>query len=185
MDHESALGIIQSMLANEKDAIEHNKRRLADYIADYEVDPQLDTAAQVGRTREKIVNNTTRIEALEYVAGVLNQDEQIERIYKTAAGLFDPGTVLNTEADEYQRGVTELTMYLLGMDDVDDVAKTITGYIEDIRTPRQKIDAVIFSKFPERLMTFYTTDDIMAAVEDKNGDMWRVWPDGDTERYKR
>lgn len=57
----------------------------------------------------------------------------------------------------------------------------VPEFTED--TPRP-VDAVITRHFPDALSVFYSSPDY-AAVEDKNGDMWRVWADGDTERYPR
>jgi len=53
-------------------------------------------------------------------------DEQIENVYAQATDLFDPGTVLDIDNDEYARGVVELVTRLLGMDDKEDVADIIT-----------------------------------------------------------
>lgn len=55
-------------------------------------------------------------------------DHQIENVYKQAADLFDPNTVLDIDKDEYARGVTELVTNLLGMDNADkyEVAKIIS-----------------------------------------------------------
>lgn len=55
-------------------------------------------------------------------------DHQIENVYTQAADLFDPDTILNIEEDEYQRGVVELVMNLLGMDsdDKEDIASNIS-----------------------------------------------------------
>lgn len=51
---------------------------------------------------------------------------------------------------------------------------------------REELDEVIERLFPGRLGTFYSEDSYyLAAVEDANGDMWRVWADGDTESYGR
>jgi hypothetical protein len=57
-------------------------------------------------------------------------DHQIENVYKQAADLFDPDTVLDIEEDEYQRGVVELVTRLLGMDsdDKEDVASIISQH---------------------------------------------------------
>jgi len=186
MDHETALGTVQSMLFSEKDTKAHNVRRLAEYEDDFSVDPQNDTAAQIDRMKRKIDANVIRIEALEYTAKVLDANQQYDDIYEAAASLFGSGEVVNL-TDEYHRGITELVMRLIGIhdDDREDVAKTISDHIKDTRTNRQKIDAVIFRKFPDRLRTFYTTDETMAVVGDKNGDMWRVWPSGDNQHYKR
>lgn len=111
-------------------------------------------------------------------------DHQIENVYKQAADLFDPNTVLDIEKDEYARGVVELVTRLLGMDsdDKEEVAAIIS---EQTMTNRAKLDRVINRHFPHRLLTFYTENgpDEVAAVEDHNGDMWRVWADGDTQRY--
>ena len=110
-------------------------------------------------------------------------DHQIENVYKQAADLFDPNTVLDIDKDEYARGVTELVTNLLGMDNADkyEVAKIIS---EHTLTPRARLDRVINSHFPNRLLTFYLEySDELAAVEDNNGHMWRVWADGDTQKY--
>jgi hypothetical protein len=48
------------------------------------------------------------------------------------------------------------------------------------------LQVMIDHYFPERMMVFYPeAKTTLAAVEDKNGDMWRVWADGDTEQYTR
>jgi hypothetical protein len=47
-------------------------------------------------------------------------------LFREAAGLFDPATVLNVEKDEYQRGVTELVTRFTGSDDKEDVASIIS-----------------------------------------------------------
>lgn len=110
-------------------------------------------------------------------------DHQIENVYKQAADLFDPNTVLDIDKDEYARGVTELVTNLLGMDNADkyEVAKIIS---ENTLTPRARLDRVINRHFPNRLLTFYLEgSDELAAVEDNNGHMWRVWADGDTQKY--
>lgn len=110
-------------------------------------------------------------------------DHQIENVYKQAADLFDPNTVLDIDKDEYARGVTELVTNLLGMDNADkyEVATVIS---ENTLTPRARLDRVINRHFPNRLLTFYLEgSDELAAVEDNNGHMWRVWADGDTQKY--
>jgi hypothetical protein len=111
-------------------------------------------------------------------------DHQIENVYEQAAGLFDPNTTLDIDKDEYARGVVELVMNLLGMDsdDKEDIASIIS---ERTLTPRARLDRVINRHFPNRLLTFYNEDPNfeVAAIEDHNGDMWRVWADGDTQRY--
>lgn len=49
---------------------------------------------------------------------------------------------------------------------------------------REQLDAVINKHFPNRLLTFYREDsNDVAAVEDSDGNMWRVWADGDTQKY--
>lgn len=52
------------------------------------------------------------------------------------------------------------------------------------RPTRAELDAVINRHFPNRLLTFYMEgDNDVAAVEDHDGNMWRVWADGDTQKY--
>lgn len=64
--------------------------------------------------------------------GVFDILEEVARehltaeLYTTAASLFDPNTVLNPEANEYHRGVTELVQRVTGSDDKDDVASIIS-----------------------------------------------------------
>ncbi|QFG12773.1 hypothetical protein PBI_MIMI_299 [Arthrobacter phage Mimi] len=50
---------------------------------------------------------------------------------------------------------------------------------------KAELDVVINRHFPNRLLTFYMEDDNwdVAAVEDHDGNMWRVWADGDTQKY--
>jgi len=50
---------------------------------------------------------------------------------------------------------------------------------------REAVEALVQHHFPERLDTFYSATTGLAAVEDTDGNMWRVWPDGDIEVYKR
>jgi hypothetical protein len=59
-----------------------------------------------------------------------------ERIMNLAVDLFDPGTVLDIDEDEYARGVVELVTGFLGRnsDDKEDVAVLIT---KRLRTTRQ------------------------------------------------
>lgn len=45
--------------------------------------------------------------------------------------------------------------------------------------------AMVAHHFPERLDAFYSPTTGLAAVEDKDGNMWRVWPDGNIEIYRR
>lgn len=52
-------------------------------------------------------------------------------------------------------------------------------------TPREIIDAVIDAEFPDSSSRFYAEDDSLAAVEDKEGNMWRIWPDSTYEKYTR
>lgn len=55
---------------------------------------------------------------------------------------------------------------------------------KDVRTNREKIDDVIAKAFPNALGRFYGDDDFeVAAIEDQYGNMWRVWADGDTQKY--
>lgn len=174
MDHEAALGTVQSMLANEMEAKAANESRLMDYQKDYDNDPHEDTRAQVKRTERKIEANTKRIEVLEYVADVLNTDNQYERVYTTAASLFDTGEALDLK-NEYHRGVTELVTRLLGIDsdDQDDVAMTIsthtgahrltekdfgTGINGDLLYIGPLQPAIDFIKGPNRTEVEITTD---------------------------
>lgn len=57
------------------------------------------------------------------------------------------------------------------------------AYHRDVKVTA--LDTVIEKHFPDRLMTFYHVSGSIAAVEAANGDMWRVWDDGDTEHYSR
>ena len=134
MDHESALGTVQSMLANEKADKAHNEKRLKDYEDDFSADPQNDTAAQIDRTKRKITNNAIRIEALEYAVKSLDINQYYESVYNAAASLFDCGETVDLSR-EYHRGVTEMVMRLIGIDaeDAEDVAKTISGHTLDLR----------------------------------------------------
>jgi hypothetical protein len=50
---------------------------------------------------------------------------------------------------------------------------------------REAVAAMVEHHFPERLDTFYSESTGLAAVEDTDGNMWRVWPDGDIEVYRR
>ena len=50
---------------------------------------------------------------------------------------------------------------------------------------REAVEAMVEHHFPERLDTFYSATTGLAAVEDTDGNMWRVWPDGDIEVYRR
>jgi hypothetical protein len=50
---------------------------------------------------------------------------------------------------------------------------------------REAVEAMVEHHFPDRLDTFYSSTTGLAAVEDKDGNMWRVWPDGDLEVYRR
>lgn len=50
---------------------------------------------------------------------------------------------------------------------------------------REAVEAMVDHHFPERLDTFYSATTGLAAVEDTDGNMWRVWPDGNIEVYKR
>jgi hypothetical protein len=59
------------------------------------------------------------------------------------------------------------------------------NFHKDFRTNRQRLEDIIEEKFPHALMVFFTDDDNMAAVEDAQGNMNRVWPDGQWENYKR
>lgn len=56
---------------------------------------------------------------------------------------------------------------------------------ENTKATREQLDEVINRHFPDRLDTFYSVSTGLAAVEDKDGHMWRVWPDGDIEVYRR
>ena len=70
-----------------------------------------------------------------------------------------------------------------------------TGYVladaaelpADVPMPDSKdtLDAVIRHHFPDASQVFYAAGGNfqIAAVEDREGDMWRVWSDGDTQRY--
>lgn len=49
----------------------------------------------------------------------------------------------------------------------------------------EAVEAMVEHHFPERLDTFYSRTTGLIAVEDKDGNMWRVWPDGDIEVYRR
>jgi hypothetical protein len=116
-------------------------------------------------------------------------DHQIENVYKQAASLFDPGTRLDL-SNEYDRGVTELATRLLGMDsdDKDDVAETISFYTNpnyEHLLRRKRVNSVIDRIWPEgTLDEFYSETTEVAVVEDKAGNLWRVWPDGDVQRYR-
>lgn len=50
---------------------------------------------------------------------------------------------------------------------------------------REAVAAMVDHHFPERLDTFYSESTGLAAVEDTDGNLWRVWPDGDIEVYRR
>lgn len=50
---------------------------------------------------------------------------------------------------------------------------------------QEAIEAMVEHHFPERLDVFYSPATGLAAVEDKEGNMWRVWPDGNMELYRR
>lgn len=49
----------------------------------------------------------------------------------------------------------------------------------------EAVYAMVEHHFPERLDAFYSKTTGLAAVEDTDGNMWRVWPDGDIEVYRR
>lgn len=103
-------------------------------------------------------------------------------LFDQAAGLLDPDTTVDLN-NEYHRGLTELIMRVTNRDsdDKEDVAQIIS---ERTMTPRARLDAVINRHFPNRLLTFYIEgSDDLAAVEDHNGNMWRVWADGNTQKY--
>jgi hypothetical protein len=122
--------------------------------------------------------NRTSWEDMEQIA----RDQISEELYRSAAALLDPDTVV-TDDNEYHRGLVELIMEFHGMgsDDKDDIANNIT---ERVMTGRAKLNAVINRHFPTRLGTFYIEgSDELAAVEDRYGNMWRVWADGDTQKY--
>jgi hypothetical protein len=57
---------------------------------------------------------------------------------------------------------------------------------EYLRT-REAVDAMIEHHIPNRLMVFYPDggDQRIAAVEDADGNMWRIWSDGASEYYAR
>jgi hypothetical protein len=50
---------------------------------------------------------------------------------------------------------------------------------------REAVEAMVQHHFPERLDAFYSPTTGLAAVEDTDGNMWRVWPDGNIEVYRR
>jgi hypothetical protein len=50
---------------------------------------------------------------------------------------------------------------------------------------REAIEAMVEHHFPERLDAFYSPSTGLAAVEDLTGNLWRVWPDGNIEVYRR
>lgn len=56
------------------------------------------------------------------------RDYLTNELYEQAASLFDPDTIIDTEEDEYQRGVAELIMSFTGQgsDDLDDIASIIS-----------------------------------------------------------
>jgi hypothetical protein len=56
------------------------------------------------------------------------RDYLTEELYKQAAGLFDPDTIIKPEENEYQRGIVELIMSFTGQtsDDKEDIASTLT-----------------------------------------------------------
>ena len=66
----------------------------------------------------------TVAETMEKVA----REHLTAELYREASDLFDPKTVLDIDADEYQRGVTELIMRFTGTDsdDKEYVAQTIS-----------------------------------------------------------
>jgi hypothetical protein len=72
--------------------------------------------------RQSIGNMPLFFETMEKVA----REHLTEELFREASGLFDPNTVLNTEKDEYQRGVAELVQRFTGSDDLDDVAQIIS-----------------------------------------------------------
>jgi hypothetical protein len=109
---------------------------------------------------------------------------QIENVYVQAASLFDTGETVDL-SNEYHRGVVELVTRLLGIDsdDKEDVAHLIS---ERLVTPRQRLDQRINRLFPSHQQVFYIEgNNDLAAVEDYDGNMWRVWADGDAEKYTR
>lgn len=118
-------------------------------------------------------------------------DHQIENVYKQAADLFDPNTVLDINKDEYARGVVELVMNLLGMDsdDKEDVATTIGMYTQpnvEHLLRRKRLNAIIDRHWPNgTLDEFYSESSDHAVVMDKqSGDLWQVFPDGTIKVYR-
>ena len=111
-------------------------------------------------------------------------DEQIINVYTQALKLFPRHTKLDLR-NAYHRGVVEMVLGLLGMDqgDAEEVADIIS---EGTHPTKDQLDQVINKHFPNRLLTFYLPDDNydVAAVENCDGSMWRVWADGDTQKYK-
>lgn len=109
-------------------------------------------------------------------------DEQILNVYAQASALFEKHTTLDLK-NNYHFGVADLTRQLLGMDssDLPEIARIIS---EGTVPTREQLDEVINRHFPNRLLTFYTEGSFdVAAVEDHEGNMWRVWADGDTQKY--
>lgn len=58
-------------------------------------------------------------------------------------------------------------------------------FVKDTRTNRERLEDIINATFPGALLVFFTDDENMAAVEANNGNMFRVWPTGEYEEYKR
>lgn len=108
-------------------------------------------------------------------------DHQIENVYKTAADLFEPNTVLNTE-DEYMRGVIDLVQRLLGMDDGDkeDIAQNISEGTGVYRLTAADFgtgvngDLLYIGPFAVAQDFFYKNDNTATFKRDIVYGVWRV-----------
>lgn len=89
--------------------------------------------------------------------------------------------------------IAELAGYAEYIDSADTLLLGWAGvpeHPEDDAEPnwtREQLNAVIEKHFPNRLLTFYTeameNNNEVAAVEDADGRMYRVWADGDSQPY--
>lgn len=113
-----------------------------------------------------------------------------DRVLKAAADLLGPDPDIDPE---YVRAIVELTNDIcgFGQDDTESTERFLRVLAggDPVITPehspeRAELDKVINKWFPKRLGTFYEeNNNDLAAVEDMDGNMWRVWADGDTQKY--
>jgi len=134
-----------------------------------------------------------------YYTGPLDVAKDFIRHYCNVSVVFIPGknvTVYIDQSgsekvpdwntcDEFGNGATEEIAWRWALGAAFGPADDEFSAFPLTHNKQEAIEVMVAHHFPERLDEFYSPTTGLAAVEDKDGNMWRVWPDGNIEVYRR